>query len=127
VAEPVAGQERDPPACDLAEGDRGGRRAVGRLEGDLLDVVEQRVEAGAAVDPDVGARTAVPPSGVGHVVLAGVLELDESPLGDEEDEVDDEVSDDDEPPSDDELDDEPPSDDELDDEEDDDDDRLSVL
>jgi hypothetical protein len=85
----VAGEERHPALAHRADRDRRRRGPVGGVELDLLDVVEQGVEAGAAVDPDVRLRTA-PPSGGCHAVLAGVLLLDESPL---DDEVDDDPSD----------------------------------
>jgi hypothetical protein len=56
---PVPREERYPASSDLAEGDGTGRRAVRRLDGPFLDVLEQRVEPGAAEDPDLGLGQAV--------------------------------------------------------------------
>jgi len=52
VVAAVAREERDAPAGDRADRQRRGRRAEGRVERDLLDVVEERVEARAAEDAD---------------------------------------------------------------------------
>jgi hypothetical protein len=123
----MAGEERHPPPPDLAERQWGGRRSVGRVERDLLDVVEQRVQAGAAVDADLGARAAPPSEGAHAVLLAAAVELDESPPALLPVEVSDEV----EPPSDEppaEEPDEPPADEPaVEDDADDEDDRLSFL
>lgn len=71
MAAAVSRDERDPAALDLTDVQRGGRGAVRRVDLDLLDVVEEGVEAGAAEDADVRLRQAdfsfVPPS-------AGALE-----------------------------------------------------
>ena len=56
---PVPGEERDPASSDLAEGDGTGRLPVRRLDGPFLDALEQRVEPGAAEDPDLGLGQAV--------------------------------------------------------------------
>jgi hypothetical protein len=50
----VSRQERDPSPTDVADRDRGRRRPVRRVEVDLLDVVEERGEPGAAEDADLG-------------------------------------------------------------------------
>jgi hypothetical protein len=97
VVAPVAGQEGDPPPGDHADGDGRGRWPVRRVDRDLLDVVEEGIEAGAPVDADVGgdagrAGRGLIPSGVAHADFAS------------DDEVD---VDDDEPESDDDEDDEP--------------------
>src|ERR1041385_4004684 len=55
---PVARQERDPLAADLADHERPGRLPVRGVELDLLDVLEERVEAGAPEDPDLGRHAA---------------------------------------------------------------------
>ena len=98
----VAREERDRAAADRAQGHRTGRLAVRRVEGDLLDVFEEGVEAGAAEDADLG---------VGHQLAAAVLEL-ELLLLSEELELDEELSDDE--LDDDELSDEDELDEELD-------------
>jgi hypothetical protein len=119
VVAPVPGEERDSATCHLADRDRRRGRPEGRVDDDLLDVVEQRVQAGAPVDADVGA----PPAGgrVGHdetgVELAVELDsLDEDPP-------------DDDPPSLVDLDPEPPSPEDVDELDDvlDEPVRLSVL
>ena len=51
----VPRQERDPPAGDGADGDRGRRVAVGGGDRMLRRVLDERVEAGAADDPDLRA------------------------------------------------------------------------
>ena len=69
VVAPVPREEGDPAAGDLADDDRVGRRSVRRLDHDLLGVVEERVEPGAAQHPDLGGgvwsscrlRLAAPP------------------------------------------------------------------
>jgi hypothetical protein len=119
VLAPVAGEERHPPAADLADGDRCRRRTERRVDHDLFDVVEQRVQARAAVDPDVGApgRRAD-----GHDETEVELLVEPESLDDEDDPPSEleEEDDEDEPLSVDEL----PL---LDDDEDDDADRLSFL
>jgi hypothetical protein len=50
----VARQERDAPAAEVADRHGRGRLPVRRVDLDLLDVVEERVEAGAAEDADLG-------------------------------------------------------------------------
>jgi hypothetical protein len=86
VVAPVAGEEGDPATCHLADRDRRRGRPERCVDDDLLDVVEQGVEARAPVDADVGA----PPAGgrVGHdetdVELAvELLSLDEDPPDDD--------------------------------------------
>jgi hypothetical protein len=105
----VAGQEGDPPAPDVADGDGRRRRPVGRVESDLDRVVEEGVEPGAAEDPDLGCRRGDIPApgrrgGRAHAILLSVfLELlsdeepedDESDLDDEESDLDDEESEED--------------------------------
>jgi hypothetical protein len=59
----VAGQEGHPPAPHVADGDGRRRRPVGRVEGDLDGVIEERVEAGAAENADLG------PGPRGHAIL----------------------------------------------------------
>ncbi len=130
VVAPVAGEERDAPAGDLADGHGGRRRPERGVDDDLFDVVEQGVEAGAAVHADVGAPAR---SGGAHddetdddVVEPLSLFVDEDEDDDDEDDPpspDDPDEPDDEP--------EPPSPDAPDDEEpepdDDEPERLSVL
>jgi hypothetical protein len=132
VVAPVAGEERDAPAGDLADGHGGGRRPEGSVDDDLFDVVEQGVEAGAAVHADVGAPAR---SGGAHddetdddVVEPLSLFVDEDdededdpPSPDEPDESEDAPDDEPEPPSPDAPDDEEPEPD------DDEPERLSVL
>jgi hypothetical protein len=92
VAAAVAGQEGDPPAPDIADGERRGRRPVGRLQGDLDGVVEKRIEAGTAEDADLGLSRALR-----HAILLSVLELlDDESEEDDEDDEDDESEEDDE-------------------------------
>jgi hypothetical protein len=88
VVAPVAGEEGDLATRHLADRDRRRGRPERGFDDDLLDVVEQRVEAGAPVDADVGA----PPAGgrVGHdetdVELAvELLSLDVDPPDDDSD------------------------------------------
>jgi hypothetical protein len=88
VVAPVAGEEGDPATRHLADRDRRRRRPERGVDDDLLDVVEQHVEAGAPVDADVGA----PPAGerIGHdetdVELAvELLSLDGDPPDDDSD------------------------------------------
>ena len=52
----VSREERHPPARDLAHRDRGRGRAVGGLDDDALDILEERIEARAAEDADLGSR-----------------------------------------------------------------------
>jgi hypothetical protein len=103
----MPGQERHPPATHLP--DRHGRRgrAEGGVDRDLVDVLEQGVQAGSPVDADVGAA---------HELVAAVDEVAEedddfapSPLFapspfepddvdvEESDDVDDSAGDSDEP------------------------------
>jgi hypothetical protein len=54
VPSPVPGDERDVSACDGPDS-RGGRRGPeGRTDVDLLDVVEERIEARSAEDAERG-------------------------------------------------------------------------
>ena len=53
----VAREERDALAADLADRERRRRLPVRRLDLDLLDVLEERVEAGAAEDADLSLGT----------------------------------------------------------------------
>jgi hypothetical protein len=48
----VTRDERHPPVTDRPHRDRSGRLAVRRVDLDLADVLEERVEAGAAEDAD---------------------------------------------------------------------------
>ncbi len=48
----VAGDERDPPPLDRADGGGCRGRAVGRLDGDLFDVFKEGIEPGPAEDAD---------------------------------------------------------------------------
>jgi hypothetical protein len=58
VLSPVSGKECDRDAADVSDMDRRGRIPVRRLDGDLLHVVEEGVEAGASEDPDAGGGQA---------------------------------------------------------------------
>src|SRR6266550_5642699 len=58
VLAPVPRQECDAGAADLADHERRRRLAVRRVELDLLDLVQERVEARAAEDPDRRLRHA---------------------------------------------------------------------
>src|SRR5690606_8147737 len=78
VVATVPGQEGHAATGDLADGDRRGRRTVGGVDLDLLDLVEQRVEARAPVDAHVGPACARP--GRGHAVLASVFVAVADPL-----------------------------------------------
>jgi hypothetical protein len=92
----VAGQERHPPAADLADRERCRRCAVGRVDRDLFDIVEQGVQARSADDPDVGP--AVAPQRCAHADFASLDELE--PLDEEllpDDESDEDEDDDVEP------------------------------
>ena len=60
----VAGQERDPAALDRADDEPVGGRAVRRVDGDLLGVVEEAVEARASEDSDLGFGAHISPPGV---------------------------------------------------------------
>jgi hypothetical protein len=66
----VAGEEGDAPSVELPEVERTARRAVGRVDDDLLDVVEERVEPGPAEDADVGPGRAGHPVPAAQAVLA---------------------------------------------------------
>jgi hypothetical protein len=55
---PVAREERDVDAADVSDVERTRGVSVRRLHRDLLDVVEERVEAGAPEDPDAGGAQA---------------------------------------------------------------------
>jgi hypothetical protein len=100
----VAGQEGDPPAADVADGDGRRRRPVGGVDGHLDGVVEERVEAGTAEDADLGCPSGDTPTpggrGRGHAILVSVLaELpddDESEDDEDDDDDEDEESEDDE-------------------------------
>jgi hypothetical protein len=72
VVHAVAGQEGDPPIADRPDGDRRRRRAVGRVDRHLDDVVEEGVEARAAEHPDLGRDRSR-----GHEAAAGVLDDEE--------------------------------------------------
>jgi hypothetical protein len=54
VAAAVSGQEGDATALDGPDGEAVARGTEWRLDLDVLDVVEQPVEAGAAEDADLG-------------------------------------------------------------------------
>jgi hypothetical protein len=82
VAGSVARQERDPTSTELAEVEGTARRPVGRVDDDLLDVVEERVEPGPAEDADVG------PGRAGHRVQAAYAVLAVEPEPDFESEPD---------------------------------------
>ena len=56
VASAVPRQERDPAAADLADRERRRRLAERRVDLDLLDVLEERVEARASEDSDLRLR-----------------------------------------------------------------------
>jgi hypothetical protein len=58
VLSPVSGKECDRHAADVADVERRGGIPVRRLDGDLLHVVEEGVEAGASEDPDAGGGQA---------------------------------------------------------------------
>jgi hypothetical protein len=93
----VAGQERHPPAADLADRERCRGCPVGRVDRDLLDVVEKGVQTRSADDPDVGP--AVAPQRCAHADFASLDELeplDEELLPDDGSDEDDDVEDDDE-------------------------------
>jgi hypothetical protein len=124
VVAPVPGQEGDPQSGDLTDRDRRRGRAERRVELDLLDPVEERVEPRSPVDPDVSAAT-VPPGRV-HPAAASVF-VDEA-VEPESVELDDELSDDPDDP-DDPLSEDDAAVDDVDDVDDDepDDDRLSFL
>jgi hypothetical protein len=51
---PVPRDERDAPAVDLAEDRRGRRLAVRRVDLDRLGGLQERIEARATEDPDLG-------------------------------------------------------------------------
>jgi hypothetical protein len=51
VALTVSRKERNRAPFDLADGDRTRRGAVRRIDLDLFDIVEERVETGASKDP----------------------------------------------------------------------------
>jgi hypothetical protein len=102
VVAPVAGEEGDPAACHLPDRDRRRGRPERRVDDDLLDVVEQRVEARAPVDADVGPS----PAGgrVGHdeteVELAvELLSLDVDSPDDDPDDDPPSLAEEPEPPS----------------------------
>ena len=52
----VARQERDPPAADGADHERRAGRSERGVEGDLFDVLEERIEARASEDADLCFR-----------------------------------------------------------------------
>src|SRR5205823_8461849 len=84
VAAAVAGQEGHPPPGHGADGEGRRRRPVGRLDGELDRVVEERVEAGTAEDADLGlSRT-----GFAHAILLSVFEVLASAEEPEDDESD---------------------------------------
>jgi hypothetical protein len=56
VVASVAGNERNPPPADVGDRDRCAWRAERRVEHDVFDIVTERVEAGAAEDPDLRGR-----------------------------------------------------------------------
>ena len=58
MAPAVSGDERDAAALDLADVQRGRGGPERRLDLDLLDVVEEGVEAGSPEDADVRLRQA---------------------------------------------------------------------
>ena len=90
MAPAVAGQEGHPPAADRADRDGRRRRPVGRVEGHLDGVVEERVEPRAAEDADLGLGR-----GPAHAILLSVFDElldDESDDDEDEDEELDVVS-----------------------------------
>jgi hypothetical protein len=56
VLAPVAWQEGDGQPVDLTDGYGGGRVPIRGLDLDVTDVVQQRIETGAAEDADSGSR-----------------------------------------------------------------------
>ena len=62
VPRAVTRQERHARATDVADGDSRRRSAVWGVELDLLDVIEQPVEAGTAEDADLSLQTRPPAS-----------------------------------------------------------------
>jgi hypothetical protein len=75
----VPGEERDPQPVDLAYGERRRGLAEGRVNVNFLDIVQERIEAGASEDPDA--------DGLGHLFddsffdeVEDPLELDEESL-----------------------------------------------
>jgi hypothetical protein len=53
VLGPMPGQEGDTPPADLSHRQQGRGLTVRGVDPDLLDVFQERVEAGAAEDPDL--------------------------------------------------------------------------
>jgi hypothetical protein len=80
----VAGKERNPMRTDRADGDPVRRVAVLGGDDTLLEVVHERVEAGTAVDADVGVAHAV--------FVAAVLDSDADEPDDVSEDGDDFVS-----------------------------------
>jgi hypothetical protein len=58
VGAAVSRQERDVDAADVADRERCRWLSVRRLDLDLLDIIEERVEPGAPEDPDAGGGQA---------------------------------------------------------------------
>jgi hypothetical protein len=112
VALTVAGEEGDPPSIYGADGQRGRRRSVRRVDLDRLGVGEELVEPRSAEDPDLGRR------GVAHDVelLLALAALSDELVVDEAEELDepDVLPDSEDEPGEEplsELDEEPPEDD----------------
>ena len=93
VIDAVPGQEGDPASAHVTDANRRGGRPVGRVDRDLLAVVEQRIEARSAEDPQLGLRS----GGHRDVRLDDEEEADvvddEPPLFDEADALSDEDDD----------------------------------
>ena len=83
VVAAVPGEERHPPGAHGADRQRRRGRAERGVDCELVDILEQRVEARAPVDADVGA--ACRRRGLGHVPLAAVVDDEGEEDEDEED------------------------------------------
>jgi hypothetical protein len=64
VVAAVAGQEGHPLPADVADREAIRRRAVGRVHGHLLGILQERVEPRPAEDADLGRRAHTSPPGV---------------------------------------------------------------
>ena len=90
VLRAVPRDERDGPALDLADEQRGRRRPVRRVDLDLSNVVEERVETRPPEDADLGGAQAD----------FSLEELEDDPELDESGFLEESVDDEDEPESD---------------------------
>jgi len=90
----VPREERHPPGPDGTDRDKGGRRAERGVDCELVDVLEQRVEAGSPIHADVGA--ACGRRGRGHGLSAAAVDDEDEDEGEDEGEDEDEDEDDDE-------------------------------